>query len=117
MFQPPLPALLEIAAATTPVRLGPACLNPFTLHPVEIAGQAAALDLASDGRAFLGLARGTWLGAVGIEQRRPVEALEEAAGLVAALLRHDRAATTGRRSGWPPGRRCATRRRGRRCRC
>jgi 5,10-methylenetetrahydromethanopterin reductase len=89
MFQPPLPALLEIAAATDSVRLGPVCLNPYSLHPFEIAGQAAALDLASEGRAFLGLARGTWLGAVGIEQRRPVRALEEAAGLVAALLRHD----------------------------
>jgi 5,10-methylenetetrahydromethanopterin reductase len=89
MFQPPLPALLEIAAATESVRLGPACLNPFSMHPFEIAGQAAALDLASDGRAFLGLARGTWLGAVGIEQRRPVHALEEAAGVIAALLRHD----------------------------
>jgi 5,10-methylenetetrahydromethanopterin reductase len=89
MFQPPLPALLEIAAATDSVRLGPVCLNPYSLHPFEIAGQAAALDLAADGRAFLGLARGTWLGAVGIEQRRPVQALEEAAGLVAALLRHD----------------------------
>ena len=89
MFQPPLPALLEIAEATDSVRLGPACLNPFSLHPFEIAGQVAALDLASDGRAFLGLARGTWLGAVGIEQRRSVEALEEAAGIVATLLRHD----------------------------
>jgi 5,10-methylenetetrahydromethanopterin reductase len=89
MFQPPLPALLEIAAATSKVRLGPACLNPFSLHPVEIAGQIAALDLASDGRAFLGLARGTWLDAVGIEQRQPVGALGEAAELVAALLRHD----------------------------
>ena len=46
MFQPPLPALLEIAAATDAVRLGPACLNPFSLHPFEIAGQIAALDLA-----------------------------------------------------------------------
>ena len=90
MFQPPLPALLEIARATTSVRLGPACFSPFAIHPAEIAGQIAALDLASDGRAFLGLARGTWLDAIGIDQRQPVQALEEAAGLVAALLRHDR---------------------------
>jgi 5,10-methylenetetrahydromethanopterin reductase len=89
LFQPPLPALLEIAAATNTVRVGPACLNPFTLHPYEIAGQIAALDRAADGRAFLGLARGTWLDAIGIEQRRPVQALEEAAGYVATLLRHD----------------------------
>ncbi len=88
-FQPPLPALLEIAGATSRVRLGPACFNPFTLHPYEIAGQIAALDLAADGRAFLGLARGTWLEALGIDQPRPVRALAEAAALVATLLRHD----------------------------
>jgi 5,10-methylenetetrahydromethanopterin reductase len=91
-YQPPLAALLEIAAATHMVRLGPACLNPFLLHPLEIAGQIAALDLASDGRAYLGLARGTWLDAVGIDQQQPVRALKEAAAIVTALLRHD---TTG----------------------
>ena len=98
------------------MRLGPACFNPFTLHPVEIAGQIAALDLASDGRAFLGLARGTWLDAVGIDQRQPVQALEEAAGLVAALLRHDRRGFDGEVFRLPPGRRCATTRGDRPCR-
>ena len=50
-FQPPLQPLLEVAAATDRVSLGPACLNPYTMHPVEIAGQVAALDAASNGRA------------------------------------------------------------------
>jgi 5,10-methylenetetrahydromethanopterin reductase len=89
MFQPPLPALLEIAGSTKRVRLGPACFNPFAVHPTEIAGQIAVLDLASDGRAFLGLVRGTWLDAIGIAQPTPIRALEEAAGIVGALLRHD----------------------------
>src|ERR1700733_8191101 len=57
LYQPPLPALLEIARATSRVRLGAACFNPYTLHPYEIAGQVAALDAASVGRAYLGLAR------------------------------------------------------------
>ncbi|HSG79769.1 MAG TPA: LLM class flavin-dependent oxidoreductase, partial [Acidimicrobiia bacterium] len=35
-FQPSMAPLAEIAAATDRVRLGPACLNPSTLHPVEI---------------------------------------------------------------------------------
>src|SRR5207245_11558182 len=60
-FQPALPALLEIARSTKRVRVGPSCLNPFTVHPVEIAGQTAVLDSAAEGRAFLGLARGAWL--------------------------------------------------------
>ena len=72
MFQPPLPALLEIAAATDTVRLGPVCLNPFSLHPFEIAGQAAALDLA--------------VGRAGVPRTRPRH--------VARRRRH-RAATTG----------------------
>ena len=71
-YQPALPALLEIAEATDRVRIGPSCSNPFTVHPVELAGQTAVLDLVSRGRAFLGLAgRGAWLGGLGIEQRRP----------------------------------------------
>ena len=88
MFQPPLFPLLEMAAVTRRVRLGAACLNPFSMAPYEIAGQVAALDLASAGRAYLGLARGTgsWLDAVGIAQPRPVTALAEAAAVVYRLL-------------------------------
>jgi 5,10-methylenetetrahydromethanopterin reductase len=71
------------------MRLGPACLNPFTLHPVEIAGQIAALDLTSSGRAYLGLARGAWLDKIGIDQPRPVRALREAAEIVRLLLARD----------------------------
>ncbi|MFC7388134.1 LLM class flavin-dependent oxidoreductase [Sphaerisporangium rhizosphaerae] len=89
MYQPPLYPLLEMAAATQHVRLGPACLNPYSLAPYEIAGQIAALDLASAGRAYLGLARGTWLGAVGIARPRPLTALAEAAEVVYRLLGGD----------------------------
>src|SRR5207253_6051986 len=61
MYQPAIVPLMAAALNTSTIRLGPACLNPFALHPVEIAGQIAALDLASSGRAYLGLARGAWL--------------------------------------------------------
>ena len=45
--QPPLPALLEMARVTSRVRLGAACLNPYTQHPcrggqVPDGGPAAA---------------------------------------------------------------------------
>jgi 5,10-methylenetetrahydromethanopterin reductase len=86
LYQPPLPPLLEMARATSRVRLGAACLNPFTQHPYEIAGSIAALDAASGGRAYLGLARGTWLDAIGVEQRRPLAHLRDAAAIVRALL-------------------------------
>src|SRR5919202_5410716 len=95
LFQPPLAALLAIASATRRIRLGPACLNPYTLHPVEIAGQIAALDAASDGRAYLGLARGAWLDSLGIAQRRPIETIREAIAVVRHLLRGERAPFEG----------------------
>jgi 5,10-methylenetetrahydromethanopterin reductase len=89
LYQPPLPALLEMAAVTSRVRLGTACLNPYTLHPYEIAGQTAALDAASGGRGYLGLARGAWLEAVGVVQSRPLTRLREAAAVARALLSGD----------------------------
>src|SRR5829696_8582873 len=71
-FQPAIGPLLSIAQATTRVRVGPAALNPFLLHPVEIAGQIALLDAASGGRAYLGLARGAWLDSLGLADSRPL---------------------------------------------
>ncbi len=95
LFQPPIVALLEMARATSRVQLGAACWNPYTLHPYEIAGQLAALDAASDGRAYLGLAKGTWLDAVGISPTQPVAHLREAAGHIYALLAREGAGFEG----------------------
>lgn len=89
MYQPAIVPLMVAALNSTRIRLGPACLNPFTLHPVEIASQIAALDLASNGRAYLGLARGAWLNAAGVTQGRPIRALREAADIVRLLLARD----------------------------
>ena len=101
-YQPALPALLLMAQATSRVRLGPVCLNPFTLHPIEIAGQIALLDMVSEGRAFLGLARGAWLESLGITPQRPVAALAEAAEVVAHLLDGRRDAYSGTVFQLPP---------------
>jgi 5,10-methylenetetrahydromethanopterin reductase len=103
LFQPPIVALLEMAQATSRVRLGAACWNPFTLHPYEIAGQLAALDQASNGRAYLGLAKGTWLDAVGVAQPKPVAHLREAAGHIFALLAGDGAGFAGEYYPLQPG--------------
>ena len=86
LFQPPIVPLLEMAGATSRVRLGAACWNPYTLHPYEIAGQLAALDAASNGRAYLGLARGTWLQGIGVRQPRPVQHVGEAVAVIRELL-------------------------------
>jgi 5,10-methylenetetrahydromethanopterin reductase len=102
-FQPALPALLEIAAATERVRVGPSCLNPFTVHPVELAGQTAALDRASRGRAFLGLAAGAWLESLRIDRSSPAAAIAEAWEIVRRLLAGDDSGFSGTRFSLPAG--------------
>ena len=89
LFQPPIVPLLEMAVTTSRVRLGAACWNPFTLHPYEIAGQLLALDAASGGRAYLGLARGTWLGGIGVRPVNASLAVEEAITVISALVSGD----------------------------
>ena len=85
-----------MARVTERVRLGPAALNPFTLHPYEIAGQTAMLDLVSGGRAYLGLVKGAWLDRLGLEDGRPLLALQEAVEIVRKLLAGDTSGVRGR---------------------
>jgi 5,10-methylenetetrahydromethanopterin reductase len=102
-FQPAIPALLLMAGATERVRLGPAALNPYTLHPVEIAGQIAALDAVSDGRAYLGLVRGSWLDELGIDTERPLPRLREAVEVIQRLIAGDRGGFAGNHFTLAPG--------------
>ena len=95
--QPAIGPLLLMALVTERIRLGPAALNPFTLHPYEIAGQIAMLDAVSGGRAFLGLAKGAWLDRLGIEEERPLAGLREAVEIVRALIAGDEAGVAGER--------------------
>lgn len=86
LYQPAWYPLMEMARSTRRVHLGPAAVNPFTCHPINIAGNIALLDEASKGRAYLGIARGSWLDLLGIEPQRPVTALREAMECVRHLL-------------------------------
>jgi 5,10-methylenetetrahydromethanopterin reductase len=70
---------------------------------VEIAGQIAALDAASGGRAYLGLARGAWLDRLGVKQPRPLRAIREAAIVVERLLRGDDSGFAGEMFTIEPG--------------
>ncbi len=86
LFQPALGPLVLMARKLRRAQVGFAALNPFTVHPAEIAGQAAMLDLVSDGRAYLGLARGAWLNQIGVSVQRPMQTLREAVLVVQHLL-------------------------------
>jgi 5,10-methylenetetrahydromethanopterin reductase len=102
-YQPAIGPLLLMARVTERVRLGPAALNPFTLHPYEIAGQTAMLDLVSGGRAYLGLVKGAWLDRLGLEEERPLRALQEAVEIVGKLLAGDATGVRGERFVLEPG--------------
>jgi 5,10-methylenetetrahydromethanopterin reductase len=95
--QPAIVPLVEVARATNRVMVGPACLNPYTMHPVEIDSVVATLASIAAGRVYLGLARGAWLDKVGIAQRDAVARVRTAAEFV--LTRHRVPLLIG---GWGP---------------
>jgi len=103
LFQPPIVPLLQIARNTRRVQIGAACWNPYTMHPYEIAGQLIALDAASGGRAYLGLAGGTWLDVLGLSRSGPVAHLRDAVAVVVALSTGDLAGVAGEAFSLRPG--------------
>ncbi len=96
LYQPAWLPLLEIARATKRVHLGPAAVNPFTGHPRNIASEIALIDEVAQGRAYLGMARGSWLDFVGLHPQQAVTALREAMECVRHLLRRDPAPYAGK---------------------
>lgn len=94
-FQPAWLPLLEMAKHTRRIQLGVAAVNPFTCHPINMAGNIALIDEASDGRAYLGLARGAWLDALGIHPTKPIAAIREAITMVRQLLAGDETGFSG----------------------
>ena len=96
LYQPAWLPLLEMARATSRVQVSVAAVNPFTCHPVNMAGNIALIDEASQGRAVLGIARGSWLDFLGLDPPRPVTALREALACVRHLLRRSPEPLPGR---------------------
>ncbi len=77
------------AAATRRVRIGSMVSNPYTRHPVVLAGAVASLQELSGGRAFLGLGVGAGLEVVGIDYPRAAKTLREAITIIRGLLGGD----------------------------
>lgn len=99
LFQRSAPVILAaVAAATERIEIGTCILNPYTLHPAEIAMLAATLDEQSDGRFNLGLAAGAaeFLKWVGLPQERPLATTRRAIEAIQALLRAEPV------EGWQP---------------
>ena len=73
------------AAATERLEFGPLVTNPYSRHPVVLAGAIATLGEISGGRAFLGLGVGAGLEQFGMDYPRPVRTLREAAAICRRL--------------------------------
>ena len=92
LYQPAWLPLLEVARNTKKIRIGPASVNPFIIHPIQIAGNIALIDQYSQGRSYLGLARGAWLDFLGMKPKNPVHGLKEAMGCIRHLLEQSKEA-------------------------
>ncbi len=81
--------LAACALATTRIEIGTCVLNPYTLHPAEIAMTAGTLNELSDGRFNLGIAAGApdFLGWVGIPHERPLTRMRQVIGDLRRCLR------------------------------
>jgi 5,10-methylenetetrahydromethanopterin reductase len=94
--------LAAIATATQRIEIGTCILNPYTIHPSEIAMLAATLDELSGNRFNLGLAAGAsdFLKWVGLQHDRPVRAMHETISAVRRLLAGERVPLAGHFLQW-----------------
>ncbi|HEX3722440.1 MAG TPA: LLM class flavin-dependent oxidoreductase [Nitrolancea sp.] len=88
--------LAAVAQATERIEIGTCIVNPYTMHPSEIAMTAATLDELSGGRFNLGIGAGAaeFLKWVDIPQERPLRDTRRAMEQINAVLGGDQA------SGW-----------------
>ncbi|MBV9175221.1 MAG: LLM class flavin-dependent oxidoreductase [Chloroflexi bacterium] len=89
--------LTSAAQATRRIRIGTCIVNPYTMHPAEIAMAAAALNELSNGRFLLGLSSGAddFLAWIGIRAERPVSAVAETMAALRRVWRGEREHPTG----------------------
>jgi flavin-dependent trigonelline monooxygenase, oxygenase component len=90
----PLTLLMHWAAHTSRIRLGTAVVVAPYWHPIKLAGEAALVDILSEGRLELGIARGAFQYefdrmAGGIQQRQGAEYLKELVPVVLDLWQGD----------------------------
>lgn len=80
--------LTAVAQATEHIKIGTCIVNPYSMHPAEIAMMAATLDEVSDGRFNLGIGAGAgeFLKWVGIRQERPLQDTRRAMLQIGAIL-------------------------------
>jgi 5,10-methylenetetrahydromethanopterin reductase len=80
--------LSAVALATERIGIGTCIVNPYTLHPAEMAMAAGTLDELSNGRLCLGISSGAsdFLEWVGISPARPVGTVRDAVQTLRSLF-------------------------------
>src|SRR6266446_1190389 len=88
--------LASVAQATRRIQLGTCIVNPFTMHPAEIAMAAGAVDELSGGRFCLGISSGAgdFLNWVGIQPEQPVRVVRETVTTLRKLFGGERVSGT-----------------------
>lgn len=94
--------LSAIACMTERIQIGTCIVNPYTLHPAEMAMMAATLDELSNGRFNLGISSGAadFLKWVGIEPEKPRTAVMETIDAINRLMMGERVAAEGHFINW-----------------
>ncbi|MQA06584.1 MAG: LLM class flavin-dependent oxidoreductase [Streptosporangiales bacterium] len=79
-----------LSARTSRIQLGIGIMNPYTVHPTELAMLAATAQEVSGGRFLLGIGAGApeFLGWAGIERRRPMGTTRQSVAALRKLLGH-----------------------------
>ena len=95
-WRPVWPILALIGQATEHVRVGPDVTHPYLMHPAAIAQNLAGLDELTDGRAVLGIGRGSLLEPLGIKREDAAERVRETVELIQRLLAGERTEFRGR---------------------
>jgi 5,10-methylenetetrahydromethanopterin reductase len=92
--------LAAVAQATARIQIGTCIVNPYTMHPSEIAMAAGALDELAGGRCCLGISSGAsdFLDWVGIHQEHPVREVAD----TVQILRRVFAGESAEAFGWAP---------------
>src|SRR5579859_998102 len=97
--------LASVAQATERIQLGTCIVNPYTLHPAEMAMAAGALDELSGGRVCLGISSGAgdFLNWIGIQPEHPVAAVVDTVRVLRRLFAGEPTGDDGRfLRGWTP---------------
>lgn len=81
-----------VAQATQKIQLGTCIVNPYTMHPSEIAMAAATLHELAEGRFLLGLSSGAndFLAWIGVRAERPVSTVRHTIAALRALWQNER---------------------------